>query len=153
MNNLSITTNFRRLLGAMGEELGTNYLVSMDWEIECRNFSAHRTGEIDIIGRPPGANLLAFIEVKTRQLTGFAADLDHPGQQSVHGLKQKHLRRTAAAYLASKAQWESGVRFDILLVDINLNYRDLNQLLILQDGEALRPHCRFSHIVDIMGNF
>jgi len=152
----SNTTNFRQSLGRMGETVAQELLVSGDWTIEARNYYSHRRGEIDIIARPPDGHILVFIEVKTRHFSSSVnpTGLDHPGQQSVHWAKQRSLKQTAMAYLATRSGGEAcTLRFDLMLVDIKLNYRDLKDLLRLQDSQALRPHCLVTHITDIMGTF
>jgi putative endonuclease len=150
------TTNFRQSLGKLGETMAQDFLVSSAWTIEARNFYAHRLGEIDIIARPPSSQVLAFVEVKTRQVSAFTRGLDHPGQQAVHGGKQKRIRQAALSYVSACGKppnFASILRFDLILVDVELNYRDLKEIVRLQDAFALRPHCLLTHISDIMGTF
>jgi Holliday junction resolvase-like predicted endonuclease len=149
----SNTTNFRQSLGKMGETIAEDFLVSSAWTIEARNYYAHRLGEIDIIGKPPGGQVLAFVEVKTRHLAFLTGGLDHPGQQSVHAAKQRRIRQAALTYMSEFGAPAAVLRFDLILVDIKLNYTDLNEVLFLQDKNALRAHCELSHIADIMGTF
>ncbi len=154
MISVSNTTNFRQSLGKMGEAVAADFLISNDWQLEARNYYVHRRGEIDIIGRPPPGQVLAFVEVKTRQLRASDRGLDHPGQQSMHWAKQRRMSRTAASYLHDPAVTNrpSILRFDLILVDIRLNYGDL-RLLLLRDVQALKPHCLVTHLTNIMGTF
>jgi Holliday junction resolvase-like predicted endonuclease len=154
MISLSKTTNFRQSLGKMGESVAQDFLISQAWAIDARNYYVHRRGEIDIIGRPPTGQVLAFIEVKTRQLRAQRG-LDHPGQQSLHWAKQRRMSRAALSYLRDPAvaNRPSILRFDLILVDIRLNYKDLKELLLLRDVQALKPHCLVTHLTNIMGTF
>ncbi len=72
-------------------------------------------GEIDLVAEKAG--LLAFIEVKARPtLTDAAFAL---------GLRQRaRLLRAGEALLAEHPEWvREGVRFDVMLVDAQLNVR------------------------------
>jgi Holliday junction resolvase-like predicted endonuclease len=153
MIKASNTTNFRHSLGRMGESIAEDFLVTSTWAIEARNFYAHRLGEIDIIARPPGGQALAFIEVKTRRVSSFAQQLDHPGQEAMHTKKQQRLRRAALTYISTSAAYAPVLRFDLILVDIALNFRDVEELLSLKDMAALRRHSKLTHLVNIMGTF
>src|SRR5208283_4639856 len=127
----SNTTNFRQSLGKIGEAITSEFLISSGWTVEARNFYAHRQGEIDIIARPPGAQALVFVEVKTRRVRAMTGGLDHPGQLSVHPAKQNRIRRAALTYVSDRAILHTRapvLRFDLTLVDIKLNYCDLREL-------------------------
>jgi Holliday junction resolvase-like predicted endonuclease len=160
----SKTTNFRQSLGKIGEAMAQEFLVSSAWTIEACNFCVHRIGEIDIIARPPAGKVLAFVEVKTRRLSTFGLEsrqgLDHPGQQSVHRHKQRRMRQAALTYVSSNIHVRTSpslqrpdLRFDLILVDVQLNYRDLQELVAIRDINALRPHCVLTHLTEIMGTF
>ncbi len=133
--------------------MAEDYLVGNNWAIVARNYRAHRLGELDIIARPPGGQILAFVEVKTRHILSNASILDHPGQQAVTTKKQRRLKHAALSYLTNSGVYAAQLRFDLFLVDVALNSRDLRELVAIQDKAALRQHCRFTHVVGVMGGF
>jgi putative endonuclease len=153
MNKLANTTNFRQSLGRMGETIAREFLITNGWTIlEC-NYRAHRLGEIDIIGRPPQSSILAFVEVKTRDIKTGAGAFEHTGLLSVPGGKAGRMIQTAMTYVRLHPTGGAAMRFDLILVDINLNRRDLNELIRLNDVEALRMRARLTHMEAIAGAF
>ena len=78
------------------------------YRIVARNFRA-AGAEIDAIAWD--GDTLVFVEVKTR--IGLGAGLP---QESVHGLKQNHIRRAAAIYARAHAMEEQPIRFDVVAV-------------------------------------
>ena len=147
------TTNFRQSLGRMGEKLAERLLLEANWTILERNFFAHRKGEIDIIARPPSEPVLAFIEVKTRDIKPWEQGLNHPGQMSIHALKQRRLMRAAMQYLMQHPSSGSVLRFDAILVDISLSRQQLNHLILLNDIDTLSRYARLTHLQAISGTF
>ena len=85
-----MTTDARKTLGRLGEQLAADHLVRLGWTIVSRN---HRTrlGEIDLVAID-GATLV-FAEVKTCRL-GRRRPWD-----SLHERKQSQVRRLAGAWL------------------------------------------------------
>ena len=81
--------------GNWGEELATNYLKSLGYEIIERNWRYSRFGEIDIIALDK--NTLVFIEVKTRRGLAFG----HPFE-AIDEKKVQQVRAIAQAYMAQE---------------------------------------------------
>jgi putative endonuclease len=98
----------RIALGAKGERLAVARLRRDGYRILARNFRA-AGAEIDAIAMD--GDTLVFVEVKTR--TGSSAGRP---EESVHGLKQNHIRRAAALYARSHAMEEQPMRFDVVAV-------------------------------------
>ena len=98
----------RAVLGAKGERLAVRRLRRDGYRILVRNFRA-AGAEIDAIAMD--GDTLVFVEVKTR--TGTSAGRP---EESVHALKQAHIRRAAALYVRSHAMEERPIRFDVVAV-------------------------------------
>lgn len=99
-------------LGYIGEKAVCEYLYKKGYQILKRNFCI-RGGEIDIIASKD--DVIAFVEVKTRQLNNLAG-----GFEAVTKSKQRFIIKTAAAYMV-KYHIELQPRFDVaeILVDTN----------------------------------
>jgi len=87
-------------IGQTGENLAAQYLIRRGLRLVCSNFKvpigrnlrgAAVTGEIDLIALD--ADVLCFIEVKTRSSDEFAAPLSAVGVR-----KQRQITRTARIY-------------------------------------------------------
>ena len=93
----------RKVLGAAGEALAGEYLVTQGWSILARNWRC-REGEIDIVALDPARDCLVVVEVKTRAGTGFGAPLE-----TITYAKVRRLRQLAALYarqhLDEKGRW------------------------------------------------
>lgn len=101
-------------IGALGEDLVTQWLESTGWIILHRRWHS-RWGEIDIIAEredDSGTQLLAFVEVKTRSKGSWDA-----GGRMAIASKQVKVCRTAAMYLAKFPQKaDHCCRFDVAIV-------------------------------------
>jgi putative endonuclease len=104
----------RRALGAVGEQLALAHLERLGFALVTRN---HRTrwGELDLIvfdGRT-----IAFVEVKTRRASGRAGS----ALEAVATAKQLRIRRMAAAWLAevSERPRSAELRFDVVGVTVD----------------------------------
>ena len=98
-------------LGAYGQKLAEDYLISYGFEIVERNFRC-QSGEIDIIARDGG--YISFIEVKYRRSLAHG----YP-REAVGYYKQRHIRRVALYYISIKRLHSQDFRFDVLeIVDI-----------------------------------
>lgn len=67
-----------RAFGAWGEQLASDYLKSLGWEILDHNWRCS-AGELDIVAAEPGAprnGALVFVEVKTRGGHGYGQPLE-----------------------------------------------------------------------------
>ena len=93
-------------LGRTGEELAARYLSARGWTILDRNVR-YREGELDIIAAR--AEVLAFVEVKTRRSSAFG-----PPAEAVTPRKAARIRRLAARYLADGRARAATIRFDVI---------------------------------------
>jgi putative endonuclease len=97
MKHASITT---KTIGNEGELLVAVWLINQGFTLLARNFSAAQ-----------GENVVAFIEVKTRQSIHF------PLSQVVTPSKQLKIIKTAKMYLMRNQFVDSIYRFDVALVN------------------------------------
>lgn len=92
--------------GIAGERAVTDYLLTHGYEIIDRNVS-YTCGEIDIVARPIGSEIIAVVEVKARQ-----HGQPMTAKEAVTPSKQKKLIKTAALYLMKRGI-TAKVRFDV----------------------------------------
>lgn len=95
--------------GKLGEELTAYYLRKSGYEIIKRNFRV-KGGEIDIIAQK--GDIIAFVEVKTRDITAFQS-----GAAAVGGKKRSLVIKTALEY-SYRYPHEFQPRFDIAEVTV-----------------------------------
>ncbi|MBH0053765.1 YraN family protein [Salinibacterium sp. SWN139] len=95
-------------LGAHGETLAADHLISAGLEILDRNWRCSQ-GELDIVARE--RNELVFVEVKTRSSVLFG----HPFE-SITATKLARLRRLAAAWCDDHPGSGTSVRIDAVAV-------------------------------------
>jgi putative endonuclease len=117
----------RMSVGRQGEKLAASHLELAGYEILRRNFTC-RLGEIDVIARPRGENILCFIEVKCRRDERMGRPYE-----SVGGRKQRHYRQVATVFLMR--EWESlrldsatEYRFDVMEVVLNAGKPSINHI-------------------------
>lgn len=110
----------RHIIGMQGEEIATNYLLSIGYKILERNFSC-KQGEIDIIAKDNEE--IVFIEVKTRTNAKYGNPID-----SVTFYKQNHLIKTIKYYLYAKKLENAFIRIDIIEIYINCNKYSINHI-------------------------
>lgn len=101
-----------RLVGELGEKLVDRWLQLQGYEIlHCRWHC--RWGEIDIIAEQKSPQILAFVEIKTRNTHNWDAD----GLLAINNQKQAKLIKTANLFLATNPHFESyPCRFDAAIV-------------------------------------
>ncbi len=104
------------LIGRVGENMATRYLLENGYRILKRNYRA-TGGEIDIIAKK--GNHLAFVEVKSRRDAefGYAAE-------AVNLPKQKRIIKAARAFIVRYTDYED-ISFDVCEVytkDRRINY-------------------------------
>lgn len=95
-------------IGALGEKIALNHLLSKDYELITTNFST-RFGEIDLIMKDK--NILVFVEVKTKK--GF--DFGQPEEMFTHG-KYTQVKRMATVYLKGE---DVPCRIDMVAIILN----------------------------------
>jgi putative endonuclease len=107
------------VLGAEGEKLAAEFLVrAYGYRMVMSNFKASVgrnargvtvTGEIDLVAYD--ADLLCFVEVKTRSSDRYASPL-----AAIDLRKQRQIVRTARAYRKIFHLPQAGVRFDVVSI-------------------------------------
>jgi len=97
-------------VGRHGEEVAARVLTDLGWEILARNWRCSG-GEIDIVAVDGGEAVI--VEVKTRRSRTFGSPAE-----AVTRAKVSRLRRLAAAWLSSQERRFSGVRVDVVSVEI-----------------------------------
>jgi putative endonuclease len=107
-----MTTLTRPQLGAFGEQLAVEHLMTLGLQILTRNWRC-RYGEVDVIALEPTAHTVVFVEVKTRTGDGFGGLA-----YAVPGQKVRRLRRLAGLWLASQNERWSAIRIDVVGVRI-----------------------------------
>ena len=97
--------------GKTGEDLAVDFLKNSGYRIIERNFRC-KLGEIDIIALD--RNILAFVEVRTKNLSSFCTP-----QETVTFSKQKKLQKLSLYYLAKKQIKNRDCRFDVVAIDLS----------------------------------
>ncbi|MEO1378518.1 MAG: YraN family protein [Cyanobacteria bacterium J06635_10] len=120
-------------IGALGEDLVTQWLESTNWIILHRRWHC-RWGEIDIIAEreDDSGTCLAFVEVKTRSVGNW----DAGGKMAIALPKQAKLCRTAAMFLTKfpeKADYYC--RFDVAIVCCQRKITQKNSIATLSTPE------------------
>ena len=102
----------RRARGAWGEDLAARHYRAAGYDIVARNWRCP-AGEVDLVARR--GDTIVICEVKARRRDGFGGPV-----AAVDHVKQRRLRRVAAAWLAEhRAGSGTGgwhVRFDVVAV-------------------------------------
>ncbi|HEV2070856.1 MAG TPA: YraN family protein [Acidimicrobiales bacterium] len=101
-------TRARQVLGAEGENLSAAWYEAQGYGVLARNWHC-REGELDLVVRRGGT--IVFCEVKTRSSLAFGSPLE-----AVTPVKQRRIRRLAAAWLRETDTHASEVRFDVAAV-------------------------------------
>ncbi|MET0473555.1 MAG: YraN family protein [Mycobacterium sp.] len=102
----------RAQIGAFGEQLAVNHLVASGLTVVDRNWRC-RYGELDVVAVDAAAQMVVFVEVKTR-----TTDLFGGVAQAVTPQKVRRLRRLAGLWLAGQdARW-AHIRIDVVGVRI-----------------------------------
>ena len=106
----------RKEVGALGENVASEYLRRHGFSIRNRNF-ARKTGELDIIAEKE--NTLHFVEVKTNLVNEFPTEEDRQDDYdpsvNLHEAKLRRVARTGEWYVLEK-QWEGEWQVDGCLV-------------------------------------
>lgn len=96
-------------VGASGEQIAADYLISQGYRILERNFRS-RGGEVDIVAKDR-QGCIAFIEVKTRRSLTYGLP-----QLAVTGRKQHQISKGALAWLSKNRLHDCSARFDVIAV-------------------------------------
>jgi putative endonuclease len=105
----AVSTDPRRHLGQVGEQLAAEHLVRRGYEIVERNYRT-RWGELDIVAFD--GQILAFVEVKTRRLNGDRSRTF----DALHASKRSQVRKMAGAWLIGRSERPHAdeLRFDAI---------------------------------------
>ena len=98
-------------IGALGEQLAVEHLQGLGLRIVARNWRC-RYGELDVIAAE-GADILVFVEVKTRTVDCFGGVAE-----AVTPHKVRRIRRLAGLWLAGQDSSWSQIRIDVVGVRI-----------------------------------
>ena len=104
--------NYRKIIGAYGEELAKKYLIRKKYKIINQNIQASNK-EIDIIAKQN--KILVFVEVKTRTNIKYGK-----ADEAMSRKKISHLRKAIGIYLDNynKEKYKN-IRLDLVAIDIN----------------------------------
>lgn len=100
--------NLRQILGEKGEKQAARYLKKKGYKIITANYRC-KYGEIDLIARD--ADMLIFIEVKTRTSTDFGDPAS-----AVDYRKQQQISKVAHHYLITHHNDDVDARFDVISI-------------------------------------
>ncbi len=98
----------RHRRGLWGEQVAIAYLERQRWRIEAHRFRL-RHSDIDLIARR--ADLVAFVEVKTRGSSGWGAPAESVGWR-----KQRTIARVAEVWRERHGRAADSYRFDVIEV-------------------------------------
>lgn len=110
MTSANITT------GQLGEQVAANFLRNKNYEILDMNFknnSGRRLGEIDIIAKDRALNEIVFIEVKTREYSRYKNTLP---EENITRQKLHKLNKIATFYLRKHNLVNFAYRFDAISI-------------------------------------
>jgi putative endonuclease len=98
-------------VGKRGEKIAVHFLQRSGYKVLFRNFHAKCGGEIDLVCRDRQANVLVFVEVKTRTTNLFGDP-----HEAVTLRQQESIFRAAKEWLRMLDDAEIPYRFDIVEV-------------------------------------
>jgi len=108
--------NAKTTTGQTGEQVAANFLKEKGYEILDMNFkndSGRRLGEIDIVAKDRKTEEIVFVEVKTRDYAKYSQTLP---EENITYQKLKKLAKIATIYLRQKRLSDCGYRFDAISV-------------------------------------
>jgi putative endonuclease len=107
--------NSKQLLGATGEEIAVDYLVSQGYVVFDRNWRS-KSGEIDIIASEKfnSQDELIFIEVKTRSSRDYGDPI-----QAITATKYLRMYRLALEWLSENSASREAWRLDVISIVIS----------------------------------
>ena len=107
--------NSKQLLGATGEEIAVDYLVSQGYVVFDRNWRS-KSGEIDIIASEKfnSQDELIFIEVKTRSSRDYGDPIE-----AITTTKYLRMYRLALEWLSENSASREAWRLDVISIVIS----------------------------------
>ena len=110
MQVVAMTQTKAQALGALGERIAARWLVRDGWQVVDRRWRSGRR-DLDLVAIRD--NVVAFVEVKTRQSTWSGQPVE-----AVNWRKQRELTRSAQAWMDQRgtmvAPVEAVFRFDVV---------------------------------------
>jgi len=100
--------NYRKKLGAYGEEQAVDYLRKSGYRIIEQNFMC-RTGEVDIIAQQ--MDMYVFVEVKTRRDIGYGRPIE-----AITPQKLRSFIKSVEVYRKMKHLYDVPIRIDAIEV-------------------------------------
>lgn len=109
-------------LGRFGEDEASLFLRKRGFTLLERNFTLHRSGEIDIICRK--GSLILFVEVKTRRGSSKGAP-----EESVSEFKKRRILHTAKWWIMMHPEYsEFNFRFDLIAISADSRKPHINHI-------------------------
>ena len=107
--------NSKQLLGATGEEIAVDYLISQGYVVFDRNWRS-KSGEIDIIASEKfnSQDELIFIEVKTRSSRDYGDPIE-----AISATKYLRMYRLALEWLSENSASREAWRLDVISIVIS----------------------------------
>lgn len=130
----------RKQIAAAGEQLVCDYYLTQGYVLLEKNWRSGRFGEVDLIMKAPGSELLTFIEVKTRRLARSDADRHDSGLASIDWRKRRQLLMLVRSYVARSQLINGSATIEVVIVHY-LSAR-------LVDGQASLQECALQRIPD-----
>lgn len=107
--------NSKQLLGASGEEIAVDYLISQGYVVFDRNWRS-KSGEIDIVASEKfnSQDELIFIEVKTRSSRDYGDPIE-----AISATKYLRMYRLALEWLSENSASREAWRLDVISIVIS----------------------------------
>jgi len=107
--------NSKQVLGASGEEIAVDYLISQGYVVFDRNWRS-KTGEIDIVAseKSNSRDELIFVEVKTRSSRDYGDPLE-----AISAAKYLRMYRLAIEWLSENSASREPWRLDVISIVIS----------------------------------
>jgi putative endonuclease len=107
--------NSRQVLGASGEEIAVDYLISQGYVVFDRNWRS-KTGEIDIVASEKfnARDELIFVEVKTRSSRDYGDPME-----AISATKYLRMYRLAIEWLSENSASREPWRLDVISIVIS----------------------------------
>ncbi len=109
--------------GQIGEQVAANYLKNKGYEILDMNFkndSGRRLGEIDIVARDSQQDEIVFVEVKTREYNRYKDTLP---EENINYQKLRKLAKIATIFLREQKMEDYSYRFDAISIWLDYTTR------------------------------
>ena len=111
----------RRAFGNRGETRAADFLVAKGYEVLEQQFRVE-FGEVDLVCKDP-EGWIVFVEVKTRK--SLTSGLP---EESVTGIKLKHLEAAGEAWLRAHAMERAAHRYDVVAITEDISGQVLDIL-------------------------